>query len=146
MRQVLSFRCFALLLGLLLLLPGCGPAKGAKFEGTIVKGGQPFSLPEGATLHLGFRGKGLKGGDATFPADVSPNGSFVVNGPNGKGIPPGKYVLNLNFTLASTDPAALARAEEINKQLAAINGKEIEVSSEANQKITIDIASGTVGK
>ena len=145
MRQVLSFCSFALLL-LALFLPGCGPPKGVKIEGTIVKGGQPFPLPQGATLNLAFKGKGFKGEDATFAAEVSPNGSFVVNGANDRGIPPGKYVLSVNLTLASTDPAALARMEEINRQFAAINGKEAEISSAANQKITIDIANGTVSK
>jgi hypothetical protein len=78
----------------LLLLSGCGGDGRLTTRGRIVKGGAPFTVPEQERVRVTF-----------FPvtADGRPplntyiavynraDGSFRASGPDGKGVPPGKY-------------------------------------------------------
>ncbi len=148
MRRVLRFHPFVFLLVCAApFVPGCGGDKGVKVEGQIVRDGNPYAAAEGETVNLSFAGKNAKGEDAIYPATVNAGaGSFVVNGPEGKGIPPGKYKITINLSSGGSDPASLAKLEKVNAQFARINGKECDITSEPVQKITIDIGKGTVGK
>jgi hypothetical protein len=128
-------------------LSGCGGGdKGVKVEGRIVRDGQPFAAAQGETVNLSFAGKNAKGEEAVYPAKVNADGSFVVDGPGGKGIPPGSYKLRLNVGSEGSDPASLAKLEKTNQQFARIDNKECQVTSESNQKLTIDVTKGTIGK
>jgi len=128
------------------LCAGCG-TKGVKVEGKIVKDGQAYTVPQGESLSLSFNGKGPNGEDRTYPATVTgSDGTFVANGVEGKGVPPGKYQVQLNRTVTGSDPASLAKMATINREFTHINGKEVEFTTEPVQKITIDIAKGTISK
>jgi hypothetical protein len=79
---------------LLVLLSGCGGPGRLNARGRIVKGGAPYTVPEKEYVRVTF-----------FPvtADGKPpqntyaavyersDGTFRAVGPDGKGIPPGKY-------------------------------------------------------
>src|SRR5262245_4510848 len=145
MSQVFGFRrcCFALVV-VALFAAGCGGAKAVKVEGKLVKSGQPYTLTEGGSLNLSFHSKGMTGEGMVYPARVNAtDGSFVLDGPEGRGIPPGRYKITLNRTTESSDPASLVKLYQSNKQFTFINGKECEVTDESD-KVTIDIGKGTI--
>jgi len=84
----------------LLIFPGCGgPGDGLWVTGKLMKAGAAYSAPAGQLLGITFvvvevNDKAIKGvqqGDQ-FRADYDPTGgTFSVPGPEGKGIPAGKY-------------------------------------------------------
>jgi hypothetical protein len=127
------FRCL-LVLCAALVLPACG-SKGVNVEGKLVKDGQPYTPPQGVTLHLSCTGKAADGKEVVCAGSINASdSSFVLSVPKGKGVPPGKYKVNLNLTSTATNPAALAKLPALNAQFKAINDKEFEVTSEPNQK------------
>jgi hypothetical protein len=71
------------------LAAGCGGGH-HKVEGQLVKGGKPFTVSEKGVIQIAFYQEGDKE-NAALPASFKPDGSFVVNGRDGKGIPPGTY-------------------------------------------------------
>jgi hypothetical protein len=81
------------------LEPRSGPTKAtpagkSKVNGKIVKGGEPFTLSNKGIFVLSFVAEG--GSDkTTYKATTKPDGTFTILGPKGKGIPAGKYVVNL---------------------------------------------------
>ena len=91
MRNVLL--CCSLLLSLACLLAsGCSGK--IQVKGKIVKEGQPFTLGEKGVFVLNF--VSADGSDKTvYNATTKPDGTFTILGPEGKGIPPGKYTVNL---------------------------------------------------
>jgi hypothetical protein len=130
-----------------IILPGCAGKGGVKIEGKLTKDGGSVQVKQGEILHLSLHSKVAGGVPAIYPAKLNPaDGSFVVEGPDGKGIPPGTYKVVLNVTSGATDPAGLARMSKIGQQFKAINGKEFEVGSEAGQNVTIDVTKGTITK
>jgi hypothetical protein len=80
------------------LLSGCGGDGRYNFKGRVVKGGAPYTVPDGDTVRLTFYpvtddGKNPKN---TYIAQYdNKNGTFKAYGPDGKGIPPGKYLIGL---------------------------------------------------
>lgn len=74
------------------LIAGCGASK-SKIKGKIVKGGQAFSLTDKGVFVLSFVPE--SGGTTTFNATTKTDGTFEVVGPDGKGIPKGKYKVQL---------------------------------------------------
>ncbi len=144
MRQVFQVRrvCFVLL-GCAVMLAGCGGVHGVKVAGKLLKAGQVYA-PSKGSLNLSFRGKGPNGAESVYPAKLQSDGSFVVDGPQGAGIPPGRYTITLNQSSEATDPVSLAKLKAVNSQFAAVNGKECEVTPEGAQTVTIDFAKGTV--
>src|SRR5581483_1216377 len=83
-----------------LVAPGCGSSNEVPVSGRLLKGGVPYRPPEGqkvgVTLYavevLDARGARVPGGDEPYAAQVRPaDGTFVVPGREGRGIPPGSY-------------------------------------------------------
>ena len=81
------------------LLSGCGGSdKRFNFRGRVVKGGAPYAVPEGDTVRLTFYPVTEDGSNPknTYIAQYdNKNGTFKAYGPDGKGIPPGKYLVGL---------------------------------------------------
>jgi hypothetical protein len=81
-----------------LAVAGCGSNNRVQVEGVLLKSGSPLTPPEGASNQMVFVAMDVKGdsdksigANEPFAADVNDDGTFNVPGPNGKGIPPGKY-------------------------------------------------------
>jgi hypothetical protein len=144
MRFHFGSRCACFAVGLVVLFAsGCGGApKMVKVEGKLMKGPQPFTPTAGESVRISFSGKGPKGEDADYGAEVSAtDGSFVVNAAGG-GVPVGRYKVTVSSSMTGSDPASLAKMGTINKQFAGITGKEYEVTDNPHN-ISIDIISGT---
>jgi hypothetical protein len=96
MRQ--TIRTLALLVAPL-ALPGCGPSGTVQVTGKLLKAGAPYTPPEGQTLGVTFYAMEVKdtsgqtaANSEPYAANVNPaEGTFVVPGPEGRGVPPGKY-------------------------------------------------------
>ena len=149
MRQVVGLHAAAFIwISAAVVLPGCGAGKvGVKIEGKLTKDGAAVQLQQGEMLHLSLQSKVSSGESAIYPAKFNPaDGSFVVEGPDGKGIPPGTYKVSLSVTSGATDPAGLTKMKKLAQQFKSINGKEFDVGSESKQTIAIDVAKGTITK
>jgi hypothetical protein len=84
--------CSLLLVAGCLAVVGCGGK--SKVNGKIVKDGQPFTVSEKGVFVLSF--VSADGTDKTvYNATTKPDGTFTILGPEGKGVPPGKYTVNL---------------------------------------------------
>ncbi|HEV2947132.1 MAG TPA: hypothetical protein VGX70_07135 [Gemmataceae bacterium] len=96
-----------LILILIGLFPlGCGDSSHIKAKGRIIKGGQPYFVPEGSGFRVFFvpldtpEGKHFD----SFAAEYnSEDGSFRVQGKDGKGMPPGKYRVDLQLMKSKED-------------------------------------------
>jgi len=75
-------------------LTGCGGNPRLNAKGRVVKGGQPYTVPAGDYVRVTFYeltpdgGTGKNSYAATFD---NADGTFRAVGPDGRGIPPGKY-------------------------------------------------------
>src|SRR3954454_9770118 len=114
-----------------------------RVTGQLMKDGKPFAAKldgnEPETLAIDFLGT-VNEVKANFPATVSANGAFHVDGPSGNGIPPGNYricVIYSGFQGAGGDrfdtrftPDKTPLAVEVQK----------------STKLTIDLTAGTVSE
>ena len=93
-----------LLIGLISL--GCGDSSHIKAKGRLVKGGQPYLAPEGTGFRVFFvpldvpEGKHYESFAAEYNAE---DGSFLVQGKDGKGLPRGKYRVDLQLMKSKED-------------------------------------------
>jgi hypothetical protein len=86
-----NFLC-TLLLEAACLACGCSGAR--QVNGKIVKGGAPFTLSDKGVFVLSFVSEA--GTDKmVYPATTKPDGTFTITGPQNKGIPAGKYKVQL---------------------------------------------------
>ena len=84
----------------LLVLAGCGGDGRLKPRGRIVKGGAAFTVPEDDYLRVTFFPVTSDGRPPKNTYAATSNGSdgtFQAVGPDGKGIPPGKYRIALEY-------------------------------------------------
>jgi hypothetical protein len=80
-------------------LAGCGSSNRVQVQGVLLRGGSPLRPPEGASNQVVFVAMEVKGdsgksigANEPFAAVVNEeDGTFEVPGPDGRGIPPGKY-------------------------------------------------------
>ncbi len=74
------------------LAAGCGASR-VKVAGTIDRGGKPLQVGKQGMVRVIFHPllDGESGTKTTYPGLVKEDGTFEVLGQGGKGIPPGKY-------------------------------------------------------
>jgi hypothetical protein len=99
-----SFVVFVVVAGL--LAGGCGGSGKLQTRGRVLKGGQPFTLPEDEYVRLTFVPVVEKGGQAMdlYVAEYNrADGSFKVAGKDLKGMPPGKYKIAVEHLKSRTD-------------------------------------------
>jgi hypothetical protein len=91
------------LIGLLCLtLTGCGPSDAVWVTFDVVKGGQPLVAPENQSVQVTFYGierktpvPGENFGGQPFMARLTGPAKYEVPGPDGYGIPAGKYKVSV---------------------------------------------------
>lgn len=114
----------------LALLPGCGGSGHYVWvTGKLLKGETPYAAPAGQSVTLAFvgietmdaSGKMVKYTDQ-YQADLDPSGSFKLRGPEGQGIPPGKYRVAISqrytreaFEALKPRPKGLVRDDDVLK-------------------------------
>jgi hypothetical protein len=100
-----SIKIKFILAGLIFALPGCDSSGTIKITGKVLKGNTPLVVPPGRKLGITLfalelkdaTGKSLPNG-GPYPAHFDPlSGRFQVLGPDGQGIPPGKYRVALQM-------------------------------------------------
>jgi hypothetical protein len=91
-------------LGMILSLAGCSASEPVvEVKGTVHKNGQPLpvqELPSGAGGRVMVRFHGLDLGErpqGPYGTIVKPDGTFSVPGDTGRGIPPGKYRVEVTW-------------------------------------------------
>jgi hypothetical protein len=74
-----------------LTVSGCGGP--STVRGKLTNGGAPVTVSDKGVIVMTFAPEGMTG--PGFGADVKPDGSFEVKGPENKGVPPGKYRISV---------------------------------------------------
>jgi hypothetical protein len=111
-----------------LFLPGCGGGNNVKVYGKLLKGGAKYTPPEGHRVSITFvaieaqdeAGKAIK--NEPFQATLDQDGeSFSLPGPDGYGVPPGKYRVAVTQRMTreafeSTKPKAPAGKPPITRE------------------------------
>ncbi len=85
---------------IVLLSQGCGDSSHINARGRVLKGGQPYLLPEGQGFRIFFVPMDSKAGSQfeSFAAEYDPeNATFEVKGKDGRGLPAGKYRVDLQL-------------------------------------------------
>ena len=103
MRRLSAFSCFAFSA---VLLAGCGGSNKIDANGRVVKGGDPFTMPEGEYLRIIFHpvvGPGERELNQYVARFDRQTGSFTVVGGDGRGLPPGKYHVTLSHEKKKKD-------------------------------------------
>lgn len=113
-----------------LCLTGCGPSK-VNVEGTVVNGGQPYTLKADEFLTVNVSSED---GSASFNGKVTAEGKFAIETADNKGILPGKYKVILN---RYGSPAATGGKPAPPVTLEA---NEVWDVSSSNHTFTIDLA------
>jgi hypothetical protein len=131
----------------LLPLAGCG-TKGYTVTGKVVLPANVKMAADDSVTIL-FAPEDPKGTSA--PAEFTPSdNTFVAKGPEGKGLPPGKYKVSVQITPYPGKPESAQRATQlsgINSAYDLANTKmTYEVTKDSSQSITIDLTKGTVTK
>jgi hypothetical protein len=88
-----------------LLAAGCGGSGKLGTKGRVLKGGQPFILPEGEYVRLTFIPVLEKGrAEDYYVAEYKrEDATFQVKGKDLKGMPPGKYKIMVEHLKGRTD-------------------------------------------
>jgi hypothetical protein len=109
MNTVMRRLRFALLIVPLVTFAGCsGRGNTVSITGKLLKGGAPYVPPSGQLVSVTLvgieiqdeTGKKVQGGDPFLAIVDQTNGSFSVPGPEGYGIPPGKYRVTVTQKLS----------------------------------------------
>jgi hypothetical protein len=102
-----SHLILAFLIAPMVAAPGCGGGNTIWVTGKLLKGGTPYVPPKDQLVTITFvaleikdpSGKPAQGGEP-YLADYDPaSGTFVVPGPERRGIPPGKYRVSVTQKL-----------------------------------------------
>lgn len=97
MNGYLRFLAGALLLSSsVVALSGCGGGK-VKASGKVVQNGQPIQMSDKGVMQLAFIEEKDTEGARPHGTTWKPDGTFVITGVEGKGVPPGKYRVSLSI-------------------------------------------------
>jgi hypothetical protein len=124
------------------MFAGClSGEKTVRVTGQLEKDGKPYTAnlagKEPDTFAVDFVGD-VNGNSYIFPATISPNGSFNVDGTNGHGIPPGEYkitVLHSGYMGAGGDRFGARFAAEKTP---------LAVKIDKNTHLKIDVGAGSL--
>jgi hypothetical protein len=116
-----------------LLALGCGNNGFMNAKGHILKGGKPFLVSEGQGLRIFFAPTDRSGTRYdSYAASYDPeDGSFVVIGKDGRGLPPGNYLVGFQLMEKKEDLLG-------GKLLGPKSGITVDVTS-SSQDLVIDL-------
>jgi hypothetical protein len=127
---------------LALVLPACSTeGKQHKVKGALLHRGEPYLPKHKGSVTVIFvpEAEGDTPADS-YVADVNrEDGTFVVNGKTGRGIPPGKYRVTINQMVMD----APAEINQMNERFSATNSKIIrDIQDETPLRIDLAKADG----
>ncbi len=129
---------------------GCGGGKLVKVKGKLVLPPK-VQLEEKDSLQVSFTS--IAAGDKPLNTAANVDHSaltFTINGPEGKGVPPGKYQVDVTCTPYAGEPKAMERKKTLDALFAPFNGGKsqltVELSGDAEQTVTVDLEKKNVGK
>jgi hypothetical protein len=133
-------------LGTACLLAGCGPTpvRGVKLKGQVVVDGKPLKPLPGERVWVTFERVGSWAGNPVImtSATMQKDGTFVLEGQEKNGTPPGQYAVTLHGEFSS--------AEGENRFAGLFpEGKSpfvIDVTDAENQSFVIDLSRKTIAK
>lgn len=111
---------------------GCGGERGVA-KGKIVQKGQPVTVSDKGLIIMNLVGEGDLG---IHGAEVAPDGTFVVKGPQGEGIPTGKYTATIQWF----DPYSGGESDKDKLGNKFTGEKGIPVTVEKEKELVIDVA------
>ena len=128
-----SFRNLVVVALVGLVSVGCGNNGMINAKGRVVKGGQPFLLPDGQAMRVFFAPTNTEGSRydsyaASYNAD---DGSFEVVGKDGRGLPAGQYQVGIQVMEGKEDLLG-------GRLLGPTSGITLEVTSGSND-LVIDL-------
>jgi hypothetical protein len=140
-----------------LLLSGCGPSDAVWVTLDLKKGGQPFVAPEGQSVQVTFYGMerktpvpGQQFGREPFAARLKGEATYELPGPDGYGIPAGKYrvsvirkpktgTLRAGVAKGKKPPKAPDRDEDFLRDQFGPDSSPIVRTVEQSSHLTIDL-------
>lgn len=135
---------------LLFVLAGCGGAdKRAAVSGKVVVEGKDLKLDGPYPFEVTFRSDDAsdpKHAGRSFSAQVEPDGAFVLQGDDGKGVPLANYKITVRST-AYGDPAVVKKATPPWVKAVKDQNKtplHFDLNSEGNVRVVIDVIKKTV--
>jgi hypothetical protein len=137
---------------LLVLIAGCGKGKlektGVTVKGTVLNNGQPITFLKDEIIMVSLSpppGSGGKGSGGS--TEVNPDGSFVLAGPNGTGVTPGSYQVQLSSsTYGGGGEDRFARMFPGANAPANLKPILVEIGAEDGQTIVVDVGKRTATK
>jgi hypothetical protein len=139
--MIRSIRFLAAIASLVLSIGCGGGGKNVRVTGQLTKDGKPYTADlsgnEPETFAVDFVGT-IDGDSYVFPATITSNGAFRVDGADGSGIPRGEYkiaVLHSGYMGAGGDRFGARFAAEKTPLI---------IQLENNTHLTIDVGAGTV--
>jgi len=115
---------------LMILATGCGGSGKLQTKGRVLKGGQPFTVPEGEYVRLIFVPVVESGNPHdTYVAEYNrQDGSFKVAGKDLQGMPPGKYRIAVEHLRKRADVLKGAFSEASTPFICEVNNSRDEVT------------------
>ena len=134
------------LVGVALGLAGCGPSpvRGVKLQGQVLHDGKPLKPLSGERVWVTFEREGSGGGKQVImtSAPMQKDGTFVLEGQEKQGTPPGRYTVTLHgdFTSGEGENRFAALFPE------GISPFVVEVTDQPDQSFVIDVGKKTATK
>jgi len=146
MKRTLPVRLAVLALAVL-VVTGCGGGiSGPKLTGKLLNNGQPYPVTDKETVLISFITTGESGRMSASP-QLNPDGTFLLAGPTGKGVTPGKYQITVKVTQSpyAVKPGTSPSSKDKFGDKYSSPDKTpltIEITS-STKEVTIDLGKGT---
>jgi len=123
-----------------LVAAGCG-GQGTKLKGKVLKNGQPYQIGSDESFSLLFS---QPGANFMAAAMVSPDGTFILDGPANKGVPPGKYQIKVASRPSDYAKPGTPQGDKFKDKYsdAAKSPLSVEITS-STKEVTVDVGTGS---
>jgi len=146
MKRTLSVRLAGLAV-VLIALAGCGGGvSGSKVQGKLLMNGQPYQVGQGEEFTMAFVGNTGEGGaKLSCGVALNPDGTFAVNGPTNKGVPPGKYQITVvNMPSPYSLKPGATQTDKFKDKYSSPDKTPLSVEiTSATKEVVVDLGKGT---
>ncbi len=115
-------------------------------KGTVLMGGKAINLKKDESLSLKFMWTSTDGREMIASANAKSDGTFVVQGPLKKGLPPGDYKITVKWTVRTKDEEAELQ-KEVFKETPKLDEQQTEqLGDKSKTPLTVTIDSTPVNE